>query len=175
MSDPKTEFSRPFQVDRLHGAAIMESIKANEAERAALAKRFGLSGIGRLEAGLTISPPNVAELIAVEGTLRATVTQTCILTAEDFDIEVEAEVKSLFGTALAGYESDPESAAESEWDAPDAIEHGIIDLGELVAQQLVVNLDPYPRKPGAEWREPEPDGEISKVSPFAVLQKLKQT
>jgi uncharacterized metal-binding protein YceD (DUF177 family) len=171
MSAPEVEFSRPFPVDRLHGAEIVQSIAANDGERAALAKRFGLVGIGALEAELTISPPNVASLIAVEGALQGVVTQTCILTAEEFETIVNVPVKSLFGTTSPDFEIDP----ESEWDAPDPIEQGVIDLGELVAQQLAVNLDPYPKKPGAEWREIEADGGISPVSPFAILKNLKTT
>jgi hypothetical protein len=59
-------------------------------------------------------------------------------------------------------------------DLPDPIVAGRIDLGALVAEFLALGLDPYPRKPGVEFAEPqgaahEPVGE----SPFAKLRGLK--
>jgi uncharacterized metal-binding protein YceD (DUF177 family) len=55
-------------------------------------------------------------------------------------------------------------------DPPDLIEDGIIDLGGYVVEHLALELDPFPRKPGAEFTPPETDPE---PSPFAVLARLK--
>ena len=41
---------------------------------------------------------------------------------------------------------------EDEDDA-DPIENGWIDLGEVVAETLALDLDPYPRKPGEAFAE----------------------
>ena len=35
--------------------------------------------------------------------------------------------------------------------------NGVIDLGEMVAETLALDLDPYPRKPGVSFDEPAPD------------------
>ncbi len=40
-------------------------------------------------------------------------------------------------------------------DPPEPIVNGFIDLGQLAAEFLVLGLDPYPRKPGAEFVPPE--------------------
>ena len=56
-----------------------------------------------------------------------------------------------------------------EEDPPDPIVDGKVDLGALAAEFLALALDPYPRKPGAEFAAPEvaePD------SPFAELARL---
>ena len=55
-------------------------------------------------------------------------------------------------------------------DGADLIEDGKIDLGQYAVEQLVLSLDPFPRKPGAEFVQPQEPGEIS---PFAALKALK--
>ena len=54
--------------------------------------------------------------------------------------------------------------------APDVIEDGRIDLGQYAVEQLALALDPFPRKPGAEFVQPE---EPAEISPFAVLKAFK--
>jgi hypothetical protein len=58
-------------------------------------------------------------------------------------------------------------------DDPDDIETeaGIADLGEALAQQLSLALDPYPRTPGAEL--PDEYRADGASGPFAVLRKLR--
>jgi hypothetical protein len=55
---------------------------------------------------------------------------------------------------------------------------GEIDLGEAVAQQLAVALDPYPRAPGAAWPQADTgDADIAAEPvrrPFAALDALKK-
>ena len=57
-------------------------------------------------------------------------------------------------------------------DPPEPIEGGVIDLGRLATDALLLGIDPYPRKPDAvfdhETTPPDP-----KDHPFAALQALK--
>ena len=62
-------------------------------------------------------------------------------------------------------EADPEAP-----EGPDWIEDGVIDLGAYALEHLALALDPYPRKPGAEFEPPQTEAE---PSPFAVLAQLK--
>ena len=50
------------------------------------------------------------------------------------------------------------------------IEDGKIDLGQYAVEQLALALDPFPRKPGATFVQPE---EPAEISPFAALKALK--
>ena len=55
------------------------------------------------------------------------------------------------------------------------IEGNAIDLGEMVAQCLALELDPYPRKPGIEYvPEAEKLQDSGAESPFAALAQLKR-
>ena len=70
----------------------------------------------------------------------------------------------------------PGEAPSEDPEAPDEIEAegDSVDLGEAIAEQLALALDPYPRVPGAalpgegEGEEPPPSG------PFAGLAALRK-
>jgi hypothetical protein len=57
-------------------------------------------------------------------------------------------------------------------DPPETIRDGIIDLGAVATEFLVLGLDPYPRKPGAVFDAP-PAGDPA-GHPFAALAALKK-
>jgi hypothetical protein len=106
---PPNEFSRTVPADRLSklssSSSAMSSqqgytltIEANEVERRALALRFGLSDIGRLEASVVVqSMLNSGSDggICVSGLGQATVTQRCVRTNDDFVVDVEFALDSL--------------------------------------------------------------------------------
>jgi hypothetical protein len=55
-------------------------------------------------------------------------------------------------------------------DPPDVLEDDEIDLAAYVVEHLALAIDPFPRKPGAEFEPPTDDADLS---PFAVLRALK--
>ena len=60
-------------------------------------------------------------------------------------------------------------------ESPEPLVGGVIDIGEAVTQQLVLALDPYPRKPGAVPPAPmEGDTGLPENGPFAALSALKK-
>lgn len=94
---PENEFSRLLRTEIILGPRRREyeyQISAKEEELTALATRFKLSKISKLEADLILrrdrnnSSPGT-ECIQVEGSITAAVTQTCVRTNEDFDVELE--------------------------------------------------------------------------------------
>ncbi|MDA1320957.1 MAG: DUF177 domain-containing protein, partial [Proteobacteria bacterium] len=103
-----------------------------------------------------------------KGRVTAHAIQTCGLTLEPLPVEVDRR----FSIQLA--EAEPQQTDEievtlEEEDA-DLIEDGKIDLGQYAVEQLVLSLDPFPRKPGAQFVQPE---EPAEISPFAALKALK--
>ena len=63
-------------------------------------------------------------------------------------------------------------AITSPHGTPEPIEGDVIDLGGYLVEHLSLELDPFPRKPGAVFEQPPEPGEIS---PFAVLKGLRPT
>jgi uncharacterized metal-binding protein YceD (DUF177 family) len=152
------------EVDRIPLAGADRVIEADSAERVGLADRMNLPAIAALRCAFHLSPQDGGVVLA-HGHLRAEVTQTCVVSAEDFPASVEEHFVVRFVPA----------GTETEDDDPDSIdeipyEGHTIDLGEAAAEQLGLALDPYPRMPGAELPEAaveEPD------HPFAALARRR--
>jgi len=170
-----TEFSRPYRLDALAGEPRSVHIEADSAECEALALRFRIVAIGALAADAQLS--RRGEAVAATGTLRASVTQSCIATDEAVEQRLEEPFQIEFRPP-------PEARADEEVelvaDELDVVfyEDGAIDLGEAVAQTLLLALNPYPRSPAAEaaLREAGVKSEEearAESSPFAILKGLK--
>jgi uncharacterized metal-binding protein YceD (DUF177 family) len=162
------EFSRSLRVDRVPRGGSFEKLAADPAECAAMAARLGVVALHALTAGLKATPWRGGGL-KVEGELMADLEQVSVVSLEAFRSEVRFNVLRYFMPAdrLTGEDGEAEI---------DAIVGGEVDLGEVVAETLALELDPYPRRPGEEFSpaQPEVSSEVSeKPSPFAALQKLK--
>ena len=159
--------SRPVDVMNIPPRGQEVHVEATAEECAALAADFGLPGIRRLSGDYRLT--NSAKGVHVTGLVKASITQICAVTLEPFDSDVEEEVEVDFAEP-AGMPAEPPTDI-NEYEPPDEIVNGQVDLGALTSEFLVLGLDPYPRKPGVdfEYRDPA-DG---KDSPFAALGKLK--
>lgn len=167
MKPPVPEFSRPLAVDRVPKGGSVEHLAADAKECVALARRLSLPALHALSAELK------AELwrgggLKLEGRLSADLEQVSVVSLVAFRRKVEFPVLRYFLLA--------DAAAHAEGDDIDVIEQGSVDLGEVVAETLALELDPYPRKESEEFAAAaeiaaEP---AEKSSPFAVLSALKR-
>ena len=160
----RIEFSRPLALGRVGPEGRTEVLEATGSERAALARRFGIPAIDSLRATLRLVPEEDGAVM-VRGRLEAAVVQDCVVTLEPVPQQVAEDIA--FRLLPSGREP-----AEGP-DEPDEIEteNGIAELGDAVAEQLALALDPYPRAPGAEL-PPEATDEAS--GPFARLAALRR-
>lgn len=165
------EFSRPIRLDTLAEAPRRVSIEADEAERAALAARFGLIAVDRLTASAELSRRG-ADVLA-EGVLEARVIQACVASGVPVPATIAEPFALHFVPEAAGPIAEEVELAETELDVI-GCEGGAIDLGEAVAQTLALALDPFPRAPGADvaLREAGVLGE-GETGPFAALKALR--
>ncbi|MFN0042623.1 MAG: YceD family protein [Alphaproteobacteria bacterium] len=177
------EFSRVVDVGDIPSAGLVEDISANAAERAALARRFGLAALDRLEAWLHVTALG-GGLYRVEGRLEAEVTQQCVISLEPVPARLEVKIGVTYAKR-AGPEMPEVHLSSSGEDDPEQMDGNHIDLGEAMAQQMVVALDPYPRKPGVELSDilgvsgekPATGGQIAgteKLGPFSKLVELRK-
>lgn len=164
------EFSRPVRIDTLGEGGRAIAIEADEAERAALAARFGLISLEGLAADAALR--REGETILAEGRIRATVEQACVATGGP----VPATIDEPFSLRFV-----PEGDAEEiELDVEDCdtIDYSgsAVDLGEAVAETLALSLDPFPRALDAE-AVLKAAGILSEdevvTGPFAALKALK--
>lgn len=184
------EFSRPLPVAVLLAVSMegvgcspsTHQVEADAGERSALAKRLGLLALGSLKAEIRFSPIPDSALIRMEGKLTAQVTQTCVVTLEPVEGSISTVFERFYDPA-ANDEAFPEkdgdmTAGEGTGDPPDPIPAGILDLGWVVVEQLVLEIDPFPRLPGAVFhhQEGKSDGkslENSTKGPFEALSRMK--
>ena len=167
------EFSRTVRADTIGTEARRLHVEAEDSERQALARRFGLIGIDRLDADVEVI--RVTADIVARGQVRAAVRQSCVATGEPVLGEIEESFAVHFRPSPAAG-GGPEDEIELGEDEMDVIftDAGQVDVGEAVAQTLALHLDPYPRAPGAEAALKEAgvmdEGE---AGPFGALAALK--
>jgi uncharacterized metal-binding protein YceD (DUF177 family) len=146
-------------------------ISADEKEREAIARRFGLLGLERFEAAVTIG--RSGDEVRATGRVRAAVTQACVATGEPVPAMVDEPVELLFRPEPT---VGPDEEIELSEEDCDVIFHDgrEIDLGGALADELALALDPYPRSAGAEDALKDA-GVLSEeqAGPFAALAALK--
>lgn len=168
------EFSRRITAVDLPDGESDFTISADSGERATLARRLGISAVDSLEAQLLLTASPGGRLVHIQGRLKADVSQACVLTLVPVRQQIEVEFER-------SYSSKPEPDDDAEvvsWRAEDwvePIEHGSIDLGRVVLEQLALEVNLYPRAPGARFEgfSSESKGDEGGPGPFAALAKLK--
>lgn len=143
---PAPEFSRIERIDTIGAGARSIAITATEPERAALAARFGLLGVDRLEA--TFALQRDAAGIIARGRVEAAVVQACSVTDDPLPVTIAEDVALRFVTEQ---EAAAEEEIELDTDALDtmAYDGNGVDLGEAAAETMALALEPFPRGPNA--------------------------
>ncbi len=151
-------------------------LTADEAQRKTIAAAFGMVSLEALSAHIvTTGVEGPKPLVHLRLILKGEVTQECGVTLDPFSHPIDGRLD--LDLIQAGDVSDEVAdIGESELslldlDEPDVIENGQIDFGQYVIEALGEAYDPFARKPGAVFEEPEEEKE---PSPFAVLAKLKR-
>lgn len=164
-------WSVPFELNRLAHGPVTLRLEPDEATRTRIARALGLDRLDRLQAELEISP--WLDGAAVRGRWSADIEQTCGVTLEPLPSRLEGafELKAVPEGSPNAPQADSEVVLDPEGeDPPDVLAGDRLDLGALLVEQLSLEIDPFPRKPGAVFAAPEPE---SPPSPFAVLQDFK--
>ena len=180
------EFSRIVAADRMEAVETLE-IVADGAERAALARRFGLDSLDALTASVTLTKFGDRRRVRLSANFSADVLQSCVVTLEPAPSRIE-------DSFVLVYDEDEGGPAEAETvvllkgqNSPEPWSGNVIDVGKAIAEHLALALDPYPRAPGAELSAlglapggasagkegDDTDGEFSE-SPFKELAKPRR-
>ena len=176
MSDRPDPWRVPVVVAQIPEVGLHRDIEADQPTRKAMADVAGLREILSASASLDVMPRGGGRF-HVAGHVRARVGQTCVVTLDPIENDIDEPIDLIF----APPEQIPElsdlvdDAAESEEEIPDPPEpivNGIIDLGRLATDALFLAIDPYPRKPGAMF-EPRVEADDPEDHPFAALKALK--
>ena len=179
---PTTEWPFAVPAARVGAEPLPVADAAAAGAREALARRFGILAIDALQAEVTLRRLTDGD-IAATAHLAARLSQACVVTLEPVAETVDVTVAGRFSEQAPeaahapGGESVVTIDPDDETDEPEPIRGGMLDLGEWLAQQLSLAMDPYPRAPGAALDPalggPEAE-EPPTHRPFARLARLRK-
>jgi Large ribosomal RNA subunit accumulation protein YceD len=178
----RPEFSRFVRIDDLPPTGRSIVVAASAHEREALARRLSLAGLARLEVAGEVMAIRGGSVIRLTARLLAEVTQTCVVTLAPLERRIETDFVRLYAADAVGEAAPGEEVFFDEEDEDiEALIGNRIDAGEAAAEQLALELDPYPRAAGASLA-PGPDvggsdreeGEGQRSHPFAGLAALAE-
>ena len=182
------EFSRPVVIEPWPEGGIDVELCAEPEERRALARRFDLPEVASLHASGRLERVEGSGEIRFRGRLEAEVVQTCVVSLEPVPATIVEPVERRYrridaaavGTAAGGVGA-PLELAWTDEDEAEPVAGRTIDLGEALAEEFALALDPYPRVPGAEalvagYLGPHASfgSTGSPARPFATLEQLKE-
>jgi uncharacterized metal-binding protein YceD (DUF177 family) len=166
----------PVAVLQIPEDGLHRELDADEAVRKAMAELAGLREVLSAHASFDVTPKSGGRF-HVAGNVRARVGQTCVVTLDPIENDIDEPVDLMFAPPeqipqLSDLVDDAADSGEDTPDAPEPIEGGIIDLGRVATDALFLGIDPYPRKVDAvfdhEITPPDPEDH-----PFAALKALK--
>ncbi|SMX45236.1 YceD family protein [Maliponia aquimaris] len=183
MSTPPAE--GPLTASRLRWSSLRQGgptrfrLEPDAAGRAALARELGAESLRKLRFDGVLLPRGKAGW-RLEARLGATAVQACIVTLEPVTTRIDTEVVREF--VPSDRMEPPEPGSEIEMPENDTVDPmgDEVDLAEVMAEALALELPAYPRKDGAELGSAQfaEDGTApitdEEVKPFAGLAALKQ-
>ncbi len=160
---------------------------ASPDERAALATRFDLPAVEALSWQIESAPWRAG--VRLSGHIRAQVIQECVVTLDPVPAGIDERFERGF-LPFADLYDDSKPGAEYEivddrdlGDVPESLTDPL-DIGEVVAEEFGIALDPYPRSEGLEDTaysaqpagvEPLTDADVKPFAGLADLAKKMNT
>jgi len=172
------EFSRIVEAERITAGELRLDLAASPAECRQLARRFGLQALEALRATAVLSRVDDAGTVRLRLHWQADIVQDCVVTLEPIATHLDSSSELIYapdnGALARATEREIIVGIDSD-DPPEPLIDGKIDVGEVVAEQLALNVEAYPRKPGAElsavWSGPAL-ADAPAGGAFAALRRL---
>ena len=159
----KTPWSVPVAVDDIPDSGMHIEIEAPASARAGVAGLAAVRELPQLAAVFDLVRQGAG--VHVSGQVSARVGQTCVVSLEPIENAVSETIDVTFAPQAA-------ASAKGDDELPEPLVDGMVDLGALATEFLLLALDPYPHKEGVQFAPPklEEGGE----HPFAALETLKK-
>ena len=172
MTTQAAPWRAPISVGDVPEGGLRVELEADEPTCRAVAKAAGVNEIARLKARFDLTRRGRNGLHAV-GTVSALVGQLCVVSLEPVVNEVDEPIDVVFGVETPLTSAQCLDIAVDAPDPPEPLVGGMVDLGMIATEFLILGIDPYPRKPGAAFVAP-PDKETAGKA-FAALAALKRS
>ena len=139
----------PLAVLQIPDTGLHRDIVADQASRLAIAEVGDLREVLSVQASLDVTPMRGGR-IQVVGRVRARVGQTCVVTLDPMESDIDVAVDVIFAppdqipemATLVDEAPESGESGEDTPDPPEPIENGIIDLGRLATDALYLAINP---------------------------------
>lgn len=158
--------SEALNISDLDGEPRRVTLEAAAEDLSALAEHFDVPSVERLKGEMDVTRHGT--LIRVAGSIDAELGRTCVVSLEPMRELINENFAMEFTTEVADEAGED---GEGDLDAPEPLSGEVLELADVLMEQLVLAMNPHPRKEGAEAPEDPGAGEGS--SPFDVLKGLK--
>jgi uncharacterized metal-binding protein YceD (DUF177 family) len=171
MTGTNRPWSVPVRLDEVPETGLHMDLEADSGARAAVAATAGVNEVPQLTAAFDVTRYG-RDGLRVVGTISARVLQTCVVTLDPVENEIAEQVDLMFvpPSALGAMGSEVTLGAEAI-EPPEPMVDGVVDLGAIATEFLMLGVDPYPRKTGAVFEAPQNADAGS--HPFAALAALR--
>jgi uncharacterized metal-binding protein YceD (DUF177 family) len=181
-----SEWTHLVEAGEVTAAEMRMQIAPQEENKKDIAKRLGILQLQSLKAKISLRREN-KRMVKVSGSFKASVVQECVVTLQPVSEQISENFEAWFADpqqvvsfARARHERDKEKSEIErpmleEYEDPEPIIDGQIDVGEVVLQFLSLSINPFPRSKEAQaaFEREEGDSPKKRENPFAALKALK--
>jgi cytochrome b pre-mRNA-processing protein 3 len=158
-------WSVPVALDDIPETGLHLEVEAPENVRSDLVALAGVRELTRLSAVFDLARRGAG--VRVTGHVSARVGQTCVVTLEPVENDLQEAVDLTFSPTAGS-----DVQAKDGEDPPEPLIGNELDVGAIATEFLLLGIDPYPRKAGATFAPIKADDGSAK--PFAALEALKK-
>ena len=171
MENTQNTWSVPVAVDDIPETGLHIEVEAPAEVRAHLVKLANLRDLPQLSAVFDLTRRGGG--VHVAGQVKARVGQTCVVTLEPLESDLDEPINLLFAPPLdAAAKDDGADHKAGDEEPPEPLIGGKVNLGAIATEFLLLGIDPYPRKAGAEFAAVKTGNDSAR--PFAALEALKK-
>ena len=170
MENAQNPWSVPVAVDDIPETGLHIEAEAPAEARAQLVKLANLRDLPRLSAVFDLTRGGGG--VHVAGQVKARVGQTCVVTLEPLENDLDEPINVRFAPPREATAKDVGADHKAGEEPPEPLIEGKVDLGTIATEFLLLGIDPYPRKAGAEFAAVKTADDSAR--PFAALEALKK-
>ena len=150
MENTQNPWSVPVAVDNIPETGLHIEAKAPAEVRAQLIKLANLRDLPHLSAVFDLTRRGGG--VHVAGQVKARVGQTCVVTLEPLENDLDEPINVLFAPRLeVAAKDDGADRRAGDEEPPEPLIEGKVDLGAVATEFLLLGIDRYRRKAGAEF------------------------
>lgn len=154
----QNEWTYRLDADEIGPGGRTLVLEPDARERFLIADRLKILSVDSLSAKMSLLRTQSGLVIRVTGTLKAQVSQTCVLTLDPVQDWIEEEFEACYADPeqavlfvrekarrASGQVEEEGMSILSEFDDPEPLYNGQLDLADLVVQYLSLAINPYPK------------------------------